>query len=530
MIQDLQNSIFGIMNDSKKTQHTEQDEQCDCHSDDQEIPDEKNDYQNDIEEGEIVDNSNVTEDKSNVTSNVSSNVTSNVSSNVSSNVTPNITLYDKPFDKMPTHKPFSAKLDALKEMCEHDGLKDEKTNNEKTNNEKTNNEKTNNEKTNNEKTNNVEIEKPPIIAKENFNAIKKYFGKKNYPQFIVNQFNTHLDAYIAANPITGDVSKLKSWLGYAIKIPNTCKITNISQTPENIVTYIDNIRDILNKNIYGMKDAKEELLEFILHRISNPKASKILGLCGPPGIGKTELCRALAEILDLPIVKIPLGGVHDASTLIGHNMTYIGALPGKIARGLIEAQYKNPIIFCDEIDKVSDRHNNEINGVITHLIDETQNKEFIDEYIEFPIDLSSCLFVFAFNDIEKLDHIVRDRMDVIFLSGYTSNDKLQIAKHHLVPRELANVGFAPTDIIIPDDIIMKMISSENVNESGVRNLKRHIQCIAKRLNAIKLTNNNYFECKLEIASFTLPYTVTSDDYLLLKKERNNKKTTLSYYL
>jgi len=373
----------------------------------------------------------------------------------------------------------------------------------------------------------IKKEMPKIINKQNVGDILAYIKSKNIPDISKDAIERQLDLYANSNPFNGgDSGKVKIWLEYACRIPDELKPPpkiDLKQPPD-VILHTKKIRDVLNKNIFGMATAKEEMLEFILHNLSTNGSTKILGLCGPPGIGKTELCRSLAEILDLPMIKIPLGGISDSSALIGHSSTYVGSVPGKIVKGMIQAKYNNPIIFFDEVDKVSTKHSDEINGVLTHLIDETQNCEFIDEYLDFPIDVSKCLFVFAFNYIDKIDPIVKDRMDIIHLAGYSTDDKINIAQNFLIPSAMKNIGFQSTDIIFTKEILRKIIDefSPSKIEKGVRSLKRQLYGILKRLNAIKLTDNNYDECKLP--SFSIPYTLSINDYEILKRVREDSKS------
>lgn len=373
----------------------------------------------------------------------------------------------------------------------------------------------------------VKKEMPKIINKQNVSEILAYIKSKNISDISKDAIERQLDLYANSNPFNGgDGGKVKGWLEYACRIPDELKPPpKIDlQQPPDVVLHTKKIRDILNKNIFGMASAKEEMLEFILHNLSTNGSTKILGLCGPPGIGKTELCRSLAEILDLPMIKIPLGGISDSAALIGHSSTYVGSVPGKIVKGMIQAKYSNPIIFLDEVDKISSKHSDEINGVLTHLIDETQNSEFIDEFLDFPIDVSKCLYVFAFNYIDKIDPIVKDRMDIIHLAGYSTDDKINIAQNFLVPSAMKSIGFKPDEIIFTKEILRKIIDefSPSKIEKGVRGLKRQLYGILKRLNAIKLTDNNYDECKLPL--FSIPYTINIADYEILKRIREDSKS------
>lgn len=302
-----------------------------------------------------------------------------------------------------------------------------------------------------------------------------------------------IDKYDNVQKLSGsDHSKGQNWIKTVNNIPfgkyKPLKI-KVSDTNEKIVTYFDNVRTRLDKQIYGLNKVKDEIMEFIARKISNPQSKgHVLALCGSKGLGKTKIAKSLAEALELPFYQINFGGLNDSSILLGHSETYVGAKPGKIVESLIHSRYMNPILYLDELDKISEHRSREINGILTHLLDEEQNDRFQDNYLSnVNLDLSKILFVIAFNDITKVDDIVSDRMKVIYIDPPSIEDKINIIKQKLIPEIIESIKFQKHyKFQIEDDLLEYITCVKVEKEDGIRQLKKTIEKIFNRINYLLL--------------------------------------------
>jgi len=261
---------------------------------------------------------------------------------------------------------------------------------------------------------------------------------------------------------------------------------------EKIKTFFTNVKEKLDKNIYGLEDVKQEILEFVAKKIANPDSKgHVLALYGSAGLGKTKIIRSLADALELPFYQINFGGLNDVAVLTGHSETYVGSKPGKVVEILSNSEYMNPIIYMDEIDKIGEQKATEIFGVLTHLLDEEQNSSFQDNYLSnINIDLSKVFFVLSFNDITKVDEIVSDRLKVIYINPPSLEEKVIICQDKMIPEILSNVSIQDYSTVILDkEIIEYIISSKTQNEKGVRQLRKNIEKIINRLNYDVLLEN-----------------------------------------
>jgi ATP-dependent Lon protease len=262
---------------------------------------------------------------------------------------------------------------------------------------------------------------------------------------------------------------------------------------------IKHAEKILDEDHYGLNKVKDRILEFLAVRSLTSKGdSPIICLVGPPGTGKTSIARSVARALDKEYIRLSLGGVRDEAEIRGHRRTYVGAMPGRIAAGLKSAGVKNPLMLLDEIDKVSSDYKGDTSSALLEVLDSEQNNKFVDHYVEIPIDLSEVLFIATANSTQTIPKPLLDRMELIEVSSYTENEKIHIAKEHLVQKQLRKNGLKEKQIVITDKALDKIIAGYT-REAGVRNLERKIgeicrkcarEIIEDKKDKIKITEKN----------------------------------------
>ena len=338
----------------------------------------------------------------------------------------------------------------------------------------------------------------------------------------------------------GEYSKLKNWVDNFLQIPfgriSTLPVS-LSDPPEKIHEFMEKSENILDEAVYGMVDAKTQLMQLVGQWISNPQSvGNAIALKGPMGTGKTTLIKyGVSKLLNREFAFIPLGGATDSSYLEGHSYTYEGSTYGKIVDILIQCKTSNPVIYFDELDKVSETpKGEEIIGILTHLTDTTQNDKFHDKYFsEIDFDLSKCLFIFSYNDESKINPILKDRMYNIETKGYEVNEKIIISRKYLIPNIEREINIAEGNIVFDDDTLKHIIKNLTNEEKGVRNLKRCFEVIYSKLNLYRLmrpTSKLFNEDIINDIKF--PYNVSTEivDKLIKKKNNDNMSSALNMYL
>ena len=340
-------------------------------------------------------------------------------------------------------------------------------------------------------------------------------------------------------PGCGEYCKLKNWVEAFMQIPfgkNKNLPITISDGVDRCHDFMTAAKTRLDAAVYGLNDAKMQIMQMVGQWIANPAAiGTAVAIHGPPGTGKTSLVKeGISKILGRDFAFIALGGATDSSFLEGHSYTYEGSVWGKIVDILIRCKSSNPVIYFDELDKISETSKGEeIVGILTHLTDTSQNSQFHDKYFsEVGFDLSKCLFIFSYNDESRVNPVLLDRMYKIRTTGYGTKDKTFIAQHHLIPRIRAEVAFAEGDIIIPDSVVEHIVEHCTHKEAGVRNLKRCLEIIYTKLNLYRLMRpgTQLFDDKEMSLEVSFPYNVTREVVDKLIKKGDTDRPNANMYL
>lgn len=301
---------------------------------------------------------------------------------------------------------------------------------------------------------------------------KEQTAKLKATKEVKEKINKEIERFKNAAGIQAEAGVARSYIETLLSLP----WDKISRDNKNL----KKANKILEEDHYGLEKVKERIMEFLAVRTLTKKGeSPILCLVGPPGTGKTSIARSVARALDKEYVRISLGGVRDEAEIRGHRRTYIGAMPGRIANGLIQAGVKNPLVLLDEIDKVSSDYKGDTSAALLEVLDSEQNKKFRDHYVEIPLDLSEVLFIATANDLQTIPRPLLDRMEIIEVSSYTENEKSHIAMEHLIPKQMKKHGLKKEQLCIAEDALHEIIIG-HTKEAGVRNLERKIGEICRK--------------------------------------------------
>lgn len=313
----------------------------------------------------------------------------------------------------------------------------------------------------------------------------------------------------------GDTHKLRTWIDGFMRIPfgtNVPLPVKLDDGATPCAKFLADTRSSLETAVYGMQPAKTQIMQILAQWIANPGSiGNVIALKGPMGVGKTSFARnGVASVLKRPFEFFSLGGATDSANFVGHSYTYEGSMWGRIVDSLMNARCMNPVMYFDELDKVSDTpHGQEIVSMLIHLTDRSQNSQFHDRYFAgVDIDLSQCLFVFSFNDENKVHPILKDRMQVITCTGYSADDKFQIVEKYIWPQMLERTNFK--DLTIKPDAIKFLIREYSSEEEGVRTLIRALETLTTRINLIRIADEETAKSYKFYTKITLPCCIDTE--------------------
>ena len=319
------------------------------------------------------------------------------------------------------------------------------------------------------------------LKEDEIDELKSRINNLKAPEKVKNRLNKELNRYDSFNQSSPELSIVRNYIDWLLELPWS--------------TYTKDNKDLnkallsLNKSHYGLEKVKERIIEYLaVKNISKDVKSPIICLVGPPGVGKTSLASSIAKSINRNFVKISVGGVNDEAEIMGHRRTYLGAMPGRIIQSMKKAKSSNPVFLIDEIDKMTKDIKGDPASALLEILDPEQNKYFSDNYIEEEYDLSKVMFIVTANSLENIPAALRDRLEIIELSGYTELEKLDIAKNHLIPKIIKNHGLQSDDIKFNDDAILELIRYYT-REAGVRELERKLTEIVRKIITERVVNN-----------------------------------------
>ena len=317
-----------------------------------------------------------------------------------------------------------------------------------------------------------------VPKEDDAETIREELEKNPYPQHVKDKIEEELRRFETMPAASSEANVVRTYIDWMMKTPWYQETKDVED--------IQAIEDVLNEDHYGLEKVKERIVEYLaVKQMTKSLKAPIICLAGPPGVGKTSIAKSIARALQREFIKASLGGVKDEAEVRGHRRTYLGSMPGRIIQGMKKAGVINPVFLLDEIDKMSSDYKGDPTSAMLEVLDPEQNSQFSDNYLEEPYDLSKVLFIATANDLGNIPAPLRDRLEIIELSSYTEQEKLMIAKNHLIKKQLALHGLKEDQLVIEDDAIMAIIR-HYTREAGVRDLERLLAKICRKAVLIVL--------------------------------------------
>lgn len=313
-------------------------------------------------------------------------------------------------------------------------------------------------------------------------SIREELNKHPYPQYVKDKIEEELRRFETMPTASAESNVVRTYIDWMLKVPWYQETKDVED--------IQKVEDVLNNDHYGLEKVKERIIEHLaVKQMTQNLKAPIICLAGPPGVGKTSLAKSIANALERKFVKASLGGVKDEAEVRGHRRTYLGSMPGRIIQSMKKAGVVNPVFLLDEIDKMSSDYKGDPTSAMLEVLDPEQNSQFSDNYLEEPYDLSKVLFIATANDLGNIPGPLRDRLEIIELSSYTEQEKLMIAKNHLIKKQLKMHGLNDMQLVFEDAAIMKVIR-HYTREAGVRDLERLIAKVCRKVVLIILKDKD----------------------------------------